>query len=309
MADAAAADNSRLFGARAVATRAAIAVILTASCSPTKPSPPPPPVVGPATPPVIVSIVVPPSRVEAGIDFTITAVVEDAETPLSALMFQWSASAGAITGNANSAIWRMPVGLKSGVDVTITLTVVDTYDAVVNNVVVRQQFVVAKTSAPFRVHDSVAEVKELARKFLVDLFGNTSVPPAACMVDFADVCANLPEGRNNELKQIIEHRARVVLTNALVLNQNALFFGPDMGTVHTAMLYTGHPTTPPFVISSGCGDYELTMVYVGNRWWICESYFNEDNTNFCPATANTGELARILRQLLGRGKSGAGQQH
>jgi len=302
VADAAVAYKSRRFGVFAKLAAAA-AVILGTSCSgPTKPGPPPPPTVGPATPPIIKSIAVPASRVEAGTDVPITAVVEDAETPLTALAFQWSANVGTITGNGTNATWQIPKGIKFGVDVVITLTVVDTYDAVVNNVVVKQQFVVPQASAPFRVHDSEAEMKELARKFLVDLFGNTSVPAQACMVDFADVCANFGEGRNHELEQIVRHRAEVVLTSSQVLNQDVKIFDPPtFGTVHTAMLYTGHPTNDPR-ISSGCGDYELTMVYVGNRWWICESYFNEHDLSFCPGSTNNGELAQALRRILGRGK-------
>ena len=275
-----------------------------ASCSaPTKPGPPPPPSVGPATPPIVRSIAVPASRVEAGTDVAITAVVEDAETPLTALAFQWSASAGTIEGTGASATWRVPTGMKAGIDVTVTLTVTDTYDAVENNVVVKRQFVVPSTSAPFRVHDSTAEVKELARKFLVDLFGNTSIPAQACMVDFAEVCANFGEGKNTEVGEIVSHREKVVLTNAEVMHQNVQFFGPGSGVVHTAMNYTGHPTNS-LVISSGCGDYELTMVYVGNRWWICESYFHGGDQSFCPSTTNTNsELSRILSEVLkGRGR-------
>jgi hypothetical protein len=271
----------------------AVAFGLLASCGgPTKPTPP---VVGPATPPVIRSIAIPASRVEVEVDVPITAVIEDAETPLGALAFQWSASAGTISGTGTSAIWRMPAGLKAGLDVAITLRVVDTYDAVVNNVVIKQQFIVTLTSGTFRVHDSEAEVKELARKFLVDLFGNSSVPPAACMVDFADVCANLGEGKNHEVDQIVNHRATVVLTNSQLLNQRHAFFGPNSGTVHTAMLYTGHPTTS-LVITSGCGDFELTVIYVGNRWWLCESYFNEADHSFCPAGTSNSQLLHALRR-------------
>ena len=189
----------------------------------------------------------------------ITSVVEDAETPLAQLTYQWTASAGTISGTGAAATWQMPKGITSGVDVVITLTVVDTYDAVVNNVVVKQQFVVTKASAAFRVHDSVAEVKALATKFLVDLFGNSSVPPAACVVDFADVCANLPEGKVNELEEIVRHRELVVLTNSQVMNQIAQLLGPNFGTVHSAMLYTGHPTDS-MVISSICADFEVTVI-------------------------------------------------
>jgi hypothetical protein len=308
VADAAAARRPPRFGGRARGLAAAVAVILGASCAgptkPTPPSPPPPPVVDPATPPIIRSIDVPSSRVEAGTTVVITAVVEDAETPLAQLAFQWTASSGAVTGSGATATWQIPKGMTAGVDVVITLTVVDTYDAVVNNVVVKQQFVVARTAPAFRVHDSNAEVKELARKFLEDLFGDTSVPPEACMVDFADVCANFGEGKINELEQIVSHRASVVLTNAQVLNQNVVFFNPGFGTVHSATLYTGHLKDNPF-ISSGCGDYELTMVYINNRWWICESYFHPNDVSFCPGNANSSEFARRLREILtGRGKLG-----
>lgn len=304
MADAAAARKTPRHG-RARRSLAAGILVMLGSCSPTKPSPPPPPVVGPATPPIIRSIAVPPSRVEAGTDITITAVVEDAETPLAQLTYQWMASAGTITGNGLTATWQLPKGLKSGVDVIIILTVIDTYDAVVNNVIVKQQFVVAHTSAPFRVHDSEAEVKELARKFLVDLFGNTSVPPEACLVDFSETCA---QGRADELADIVEHRKLVVLIDAQVMNQNAVL-GPNFGTVHSAMLYTGR--TPPSnpVITSDCHDFEITVVYVGNRWWICESRHHPDDRSFCPATAGDSALAQAFRKALDRGRHGGGGKY
>ena len=300
-------SNSRLSGARALAIRTAFAVTLAASCSgPTRPGPdPPPPVVGPATAPIIRSIAVPTSRVEAGTDVAITAVVEDAETPLTALAFQWSASAGTITGTGATATWRVPAGLKSGIDVAVTLTVTDTYDAVENNVVVKRQFVVTSTSATFRVHDSVAEVKELARRFLVDLFGNTNVAPEACLVDFADICAR---GRAAELEDIVSHREHVVLTDARVMNQTAQLFGPTSGTVHSAMLYTGYTPVNP-AISSDCHDFEVTVVYVGNRWWICESTHHPDDHSFCPAGTSNTALARAFRKALGGGKLGGGGKH
>jgi hypothetical protein len=223
-------------------------------------------------------------------------------------MYQWTASVGTITGSGVTATWQIPKGLKAGVDVVITLMVTDTYDAVLNNVIVRQQFVVTKASAAFRVHDSVAEVKELARKFLVDLFGNTSVPPEACMVDFADVCANLGEGKNRELEEIVSHRENVVLLQSQVLNQTAQLLSPNFGTVHSAMLYTGR--TPPAnpLISSLCADFEVTVIYDGNRWWICESYWHPDNRSFCPGPASNSALAQAFRRALGGGKLDGGRK-
>lgn len=269
----------------------ALAFCLLASCDgPTRPIAP-----DGQTAPIIRSLSVPASHVEAGTEIAISAAVEDSETPLNSLTFHWSASAGTITGNGLSATWRMPAGITSGVTVFIGLTVVDEYDTVISGRRVKQQFVVSTLSTPFRVHDSAAEVKALARRFLVDLFGNSSVAPEACMVDFAEVCANIGEGKNEELKQIVNHRATVVLTNSQMLNQRHAFFGPDSGSVHTAMLYTGHPTTSS-LITSGCGDFELTMVYVGNRWWICESYFHEDDRSFCPSGTGNSQLLQALRK-------------
>lgn len=248
----------------------------------------PPPVVGPATAPVIRAITVPTSRVEAATDVTITATVEDAETPLTQLVYQWSASAGTITGTGATAIWRMPAGITAGVNVSITLTVVDTYDAVVNNQVVKQQFVVAATSASFRVHDSAAEMKELARKFLIDLFGNSSVPVEACLVDFTELgrCA---EGKRLERVDITRHREEYVIISARIERQSTRFFGPDEGEVRSISRFTDRYIPTGFV-GDFCGDFVLTTVYAQGRWWLCESTLDRSYT---PTCANSSGMSRI----------------
>jgi len=275
---------------------AAVMFVLVAACgTPSAPPPPKPPVVGPATPPVIRQITVPTSRVEAGQTISIAATVEDAETPLSQLAYQWAASAGTITGSGTTATWTMPEGITAGVNVAITLTVVDTYDAVVNNQVVKQQFTVVGTSPAFRVHDSEAETMELGRKFLVDLFGNSSVPPESCMVDFSDTCATADNGKIEELQQIVEHRQGYVVISAEVLKQRVAWRRADFGSVHTAMLYRDRPINS-MLIGTTCGDFEVTVVYVGNRWWICQSFYNEGDTSGCPSALNNGGVGRVMRK-------------
>lgn len=275
---------------------AGLTVVLAAACSgpTTPPPPPPPPVVGPATPPVIQAITVPTSRVETGADITITATVQDAETPLTQLAYQWTASAGTITGSGTTATWTMPAGIKAGVNVTITLTIVDTYDAVENNQVVNRQFTVVGTSTSFRVHDSVAETKELARRFLIDLFGNSAVQPEACMVDFSDTCAGLPEGKTAELEQVRRHRRDFIVYQATMLAQRVDWDGAGFGYVHNAVLYDDQEIGKP-PKSPTCGDFYLTVVYVGGQWWLCESYFDRFNTAHCPASINNEGVSRVLR--------------
>lgn len=281
-----------------VAARGIVALAVTgAACgSPNRPTPQPP-VVGPATAPVIRSIAVPTSRVETGRDITITAVVEDAETPLSQLTYVWTSNIGTITGTGTTATWRHAPGLQRGADVVVTLMVKDTYDAILGNQIVKQDFFVLSQAAPFRVHDSVAEVKELARKFLVDLFGTSSVSPIDCMVDFSDVCADLPEGKKIEFQQVVDHRRDYVVLESRVLGQTVDWRGSDTGSVHSVTYYRDRRTDSGF-IGTTCGDFELTVVYVTGRWWLCQSYFNRGPQPLCADSLNNGGVARIF----GRGR-------
>lgn len=251
----------------------AVTAVTAAACGgPNRPTPPPPLVVGPATPPVVRSISVPASRVETGRDITITAVVEDAETPLGQLAFVWTANVGTITGSGTTATWRHAAGLQKGADVVVTLMVVDTHDAVVSNQIVKQDFFVVSQAAPFRVHDSEAELKELARKFLLDLFGNSAIPPLACLVDFTEV-GHCAQGKAMELQDITENRQLVFILSGAIHRQQLEFEGAVSARVvnyaefHDRSLATGAP-------GMALGDFTLTALYEGNRWWLCESTFD-----------------------------------
>lgn len=240
----------------------------------------------------------PTSRVEVGQDITITATVEDAETPLTQLTYQWAASAGTITGSDTTATWTMPAGIKSGVNVVITLTVVDTYNAVLNNQIVQRQFTVVGTSSPFRVHDSVAETKELARKFLIDLFGNSSVPVEACLVDFTEFgrCAR---GKDLERSDVLWHRDNIVVYSATMLAQRVDWAGSTEGTVHSAVLYHDQEIGKPPKLPT-CGDFYVTVVYVEERWWLCESSFDPFNREHCPENVSNDRVASGLRLAGGK---------
>jgi hypothetical protein len=275
---------------------AGVVVWLAAACgTPTTP-PPPPPVVGPATPPVIREIAVPTSRVEAGQNITITATVEDAETPLSQLTYQWAASAGTISGSGTTATWIMPEGITSGVNVAITLTVFDTYDAVVNNRVVKQQFIVTGTSPTFRVHDSEAELLALAVKFLRDLFGNSSVPPADCLVDFTDLCADLDFGKTAELKDITDHRSLVEVQSVTFFSQIVSFQGSDAGTVYSDAEFRDRWLSDG-IVRPYRNEFVVTGRYHQGRWWICESYVDRSND-----LARDGWMAKDGRGRIGERK-------
>jgi hypothetical protein len=118
------------------------------------------------------------------------------------------------------------------------------------------------------------------------------------MVDFADACATADNGKADELTQIEAHRRDYVVISATALSQRVSWRRADFGSVHTLMLYQDRPINSSF-IGTTCGDFEVTVIYVGDRWWICQSFFNEDDTAGCPASANDGGVARVMRR--GRG--------
>lgn len=252
-----------------------------AACSPTAPKPPD---VGPATPPVVRSITVPAARVETGQDVTISTVVEDAETPLTQLTFIWSANAGMITGSGASVTWRHEPGIKAGVNVVITLTVVDKYQAVENNVIVEREFRVVSQAAPFRVHDSSAEMKELARHFLVDLFGNSSIPPEECLVDFSETCAKVGNGKDDERRDIIDHRTQVVVQQATIFTQAVTF-----PTSSTALVISDSLFIDKWLddgrVEPYRNDFYVTGIYEMGRWWICQSFVPDQGTGTSRADA------------------------
>lgn len=252
---------------------AVILVVLAAACSTPSgppPPPPPPPDPGPQTAPIIRAITVPTSRVEAGTDIALTATVEDAETPLTQLTYQWAASAGTITGSGTTATWTMPRGITAGVDVVITLTVVDTYNALLNGQIVQRQYTVIGTSTPFRVHDSEAELLRLSVKFLKELFGNSAIAPAACLVDFSDVCANYEYGKAAELKDIAFHRTQVEVLSVTFITQSVAFSTVNNATVTSYTMFLDRwlvdNRQEPY-----WGDFILSAVYHDGRWWLCES--------------------------------------
>jgi hypothetical protein len=229
----------------------------------------------PATPPIVNSISVSVTRTEVEQDVIVTAVVEDAETPLGQLSYIWTANAGTFTGTGASVTWRHAPGIQQGRDVVITLTVVDVYQVIENFHIVTREYRVVRQAAPFRVHDSVAELKELARKFLIDLFGDSRIPPESCLVDFSEVgrCA---DGKVQERSDIAFHRSVVEIQSAIILSQSVNIVNPASAVVTSEARFNDRWLSPGPLqaeFSSTHADFYLSAIYDQGRWWLCESTF------------------------------------
>jgi hypothetical protein len=238
--------------------------------SPLPPPPPPPP----NSAPVIRSIEAGQPRLEVGASTTFTAVVEDAETPSDRLQYQWTAEAGTFSGEGARVTWQAPASLAAPINPAVTLTVVETY--VVNGLQQSNRSSLL-TSAVVRVHDSRAELAELADSFLDD-FEDSAVTPERCVRNFS--IATCSQGRRSELEDIEFNRSNYdMLTSsrhsAASVTINEPWARAEMRsscTFVSRIKATGQTGT-------ASGTCRLTAVYEQDRWWLCTSSFTGASTN------------------------------
>ena len=231
-------------------------------------------------PPVVKSIAVSDSRVEAGAPVTLTATVEDAETPVANLSFSWTIPPGSVTGTGNgSAITFTPSpDLKTPADYEIVVTVTERYTS--GGVQAENK---ATGSVTLHVNNSPKELADLSLRFLGD-FVNSKISPDKCVAEFSDSCS----GKKAEFEDIDDNRHDYEII-ASTLRHTSLTIASNRvsATVHTFCSFTSKViTTQPrdeYCLSHSCplgsiqgpvtGDCITTNVYQNGRWWLCDSSF------------------------------------
>lgn len=193
----------------AVATAVAVAVTLvlgacgSSPAGPTQPPPPPPP---PANNlPVIDSITVQGRRPNEPANFTdltetidVAAKVHDDETPVDQLQLKWSAPVGTFDGSGPNVTWTAPASVTTPMDVTITLTVTEKYGFPGGPLAYEHS---TDGSAALSLHDSVKEVGDMARQFLLD-FSDSRIDVGEVMRNFDPAC----DGTREETQQVTANR-------------------------------------------------------------------------------------------------------
>lgn len=187
-----------LLGAAGVLVAVAIMVQACGDSSLMQPTPPTP---GPPlqnAPPAITALTATPDRIEVtsspcagspscATKTTLAAAVQDTETPVADLTYEWTeASAPAIgrfDGVGATVVWTAPGTLSAPQTVDLKLTVIDKYASRPGGPIDSENRVSKTVSV--RVHDSVREVGDLARQFLVD-FSVQLKPPASVVRSFTD---------------------------------------------------------------------------------------------------------------------------
>jgi hypothetical protein len=223
------------------------------------------------TPPVVRAITAFEGRTEVDRDIEINADVTDTETAPGELTYEWSANAGRFTGNGSRVTWRLDAGAgPTPVNVTIALTVVERYTENVGSTPVAREHRVSSTAAPFRVHDSKAEISKMTLTFLVDYFGNSVIGPDQCVSDFSNSCP----GKAEEYGQIVEDRKKYEMVNGAQAQVAGVTFNGAM--THAGILapctFTSKSKETNHV-GTVRGDCVLTAIYENSRWWLCSSHF------------------------------------
>ena len=125
----------------------------------------------------------------------------------------------------------------------------------------------------------------MAHRFLVELFGDSSISPEACVVDFSDTC----RGKADELGDIQISR-RVWHVTSAKAEVTRIEFEPDMNRAVVTTRCTFHDVER----ATGRAHYTeadcmLTAVYVRPRWWLCDSYTRNGSHRYLSEPAPSGE--------------------
>jgi len=254
-------------------------VILVSSCGggPTGPreivSPPPvettPPKANEA--PVISSLTTSSPRVEADEEVTVTAVVQDAETPADQLAYQWSATPvnGEFTGAGREVRWRAPRLQKTPDLYSLSLLVTEKYTS-------RGQPAENKVLKTAQVHynDSRGEILRISMRFLTELFPDFSVPALAAVQDFSDSCAE----KYSELSDVTNNRINFHILSGTYTNVSI-----DVDAEKTFANVSGFCTFVDIPMDPNNPNYQkresvsgvctLTAVYENWKWFLCSSHF------------------------------------
>ena len=219
----------------------------------------------------------PPSFADLSEVIAVSAQVRDDETAVEQLQVTRTASAGTFSGSGRLVTWQAPAASETPSVATLTLTVIERYGGSFEHRVTR--------TAEVALHDSVREVGEMSRQFLLDFSDSTIRDVSVIMRNFDPGCY----GTEQETEDVTRNRRDLRITGSTI--------GPAVVTVR----FGG---TCPFRSRPGdaCsqipvswssvwvrdgsrapsvrGTDQVAAIYqrAERRWRLCDSQFNGDIT-------------------------------
>lgn len=244
----------------------------------------------PNTPPVIASLIAqgarsrqPASFADLNEQIDVEVIVQDAETAAAALTYEWSAASGTFSGSGPRVRWRAPQVFTTPGSVLLSVVVVEPYtEPDASGLPVRREHRVSG-GITVGVHDSVREVGDMARKFLL-LFSDSNVAPETVVQDFLPGCGANGMGRQNELDDVIYNRNNFVITGHSIgqpqvtvqFGGQCTLFSDRFRPADACALVSAQWSDTR--LSSGeqntvTGTDQVTAIYNGTRWGLCDSDF------------------------------------
>jgi hypothetical protein len=229
------------------------------------------------TAPVITSVTAQGSRPNEPKNFAdlneevaVTAVVDDPDTPADRLTFEWSAEAGTFSGTGANVTWKAPGDVSTPKAIVLTVKVSDPGSNSTTG------------TATLSLHNSVKEVGDLSRQFLLDF--SESKNTAAFVVRNFTKSPRCEADRDEEFNEVDANRNTYRITSSNI--------GPATVKVQFASLPCSYvprdgdacasvPSTWDSVCAPGVTctpgrtqgiDY-VTAVFEGTEWKLCASYF------------------------------------
>jgi hypothetical protein len=221
------------------------------------------------TAPIVKSIVAQGKRLREPANFAdygetiaVTAVVEDTQTPIAQLNYQWVACGGTFTGTGAQVQWTAPAVVGPPSTCLVELVVSDGSR-------------VGTGSVAVRLHDSANEVANLALLFLEE-FADSTIPAATTVRNFSDTC----RGKADELSDVTTNRETVrINSHTYGAPSTTVAFGglckgkaSDACVVTTVEWNSTVKLTGAIDISKGVST--ISGIYRDSRWWLCDSLYD-----------------------------------
>ncbi len=217
---------------------------------------------------------------DLGEPLTVTATAADADTPADQLKYEWTSDAGSFTGSGASVQWRAPASASTPAQVTLNVAVTDGVARASGSVVVR-------------LHDTVKEVGDKARDFLLAFSDSSITDPNIVLKDFSQGPRCIAE-RDGEKADVQKNRTlyRIESFSVGSASVNVAFAGkPCSYAPVSGDACASVPAVWNWLClqdSSECKKGErgrssgldfVTAVYEDSKWLLCASHWKPDATS------------------------------
>lgn len=207
-------------------------------------------------------------------EIVVSAVVQDADTPEDRLTFRWTTDAGTLTGNGATVNWRAPADAPTPTSITLNVEVKDDGGNM------------ATGSTTISVHNSVKEVGDLAREFLLD-FSNSNNTAGFVVRNFSE-SPRCEKERDDEFSQIQNNRVNYRIESSSIGSATVNFqfagrpcaYFPVAGDACASVPSTWQSlclVTNPECVAGERPRVEgidwVTAVYEQTQWRLCASHF------------------------------------